>query len=78
MHKLALFGAAALLSAGCAYAEDTTVIHRDAAPGIGVTVGAPAVEHRTTVVAPAAPCQHTTVHKENDLGDSKTVKKTEC
>jgi len=78
MHKLALFGAAALLSVGCAYAEDTTVIHREAAPGIGVTVGAPAVEHRTTVVAPAAPCQHTTVHKENDLGDSKTVKKTEC
>jgi hypothetical protein len=78
MHKLALFGAAALLTVGCAYAEDTTVIHRDAAPGIGVTVGAPAVEHRTTVVAPAAPCQHTTVHKENDLGDSKTVKKTEC
>jgi hypothetical protein len=78
MHKLALFGAAALLSVGCAYAEDTTVSHRDAAPGIGVTVGAPAVEHRTTVVAPAAPCQHTTVHKENDLGDSKTVKKTEC
>lgn len=78
MHKLALFGAAALLSVGCAYAEDTTVIHRDAAPGIGVTVGAPAVEHRTTVVAPAAPCQHTTVHKENDLGNSKTVKKTEC
>ena len=78
MHKLALFGAAALLSVGCAYAEDTTVIHRDAAPGIGVTVGAPAVEHRSTVVAPAAPCQHTTVHKENDLGDSKTVKKTEC
>jgi len=78
MHKLALFGAAALLSVGCAYAEDTTVIHRDAAPGIGVTVGAPAVEHRTTGVAPAAPCQHTTVHKENDLGDSKTVKKTEC
>ena len=78
MHKVALFGAAALLSVGCAYAEETTVIHRDAAPGIGVTVGAPAVEHRTTVVAPAAPCQHTTVHKENDLGDSKTVKKTEC
>jgi hypothetical protein len=77
MHKLALFGAATLLSIGCAYAEDTTVIHRDAAPGVGVTVGAPAVEHRT-VVAPAAPCGTTTVHKENDLGDSKTVKKTDC
>jgi hypothetical protein len=78
MRKLALFGAAAFLSIGCAYAEDTTVIKRDSAPGIGVTVGAPAVEHRTTVVAPARPCEHTTVHKENEMGDSKTVKKTEC
>jgi hypothetical protein len=78
MRKLALFGAATLLSIGCAYAEETTVIKRDAAPSVGVTVGAPPVEHRTTVVAPAAPCQHTTVHKENDLGDSKTVKKTDC
>ncbi|MEA2859484.1 MAG: hypothetical protein QOC72_1523 [Methylobacteriaceae bacterium] len=77
MRKLALFGAAALLSVGCAYAE-TTVIHKDAAPGVGVVVGAPPVEHRTTVVAPSAPCATTTVHKENDLGDSKTVKKTDC
>jgi hypothetical protein len=78
MRKLALFGAAALLSVGCAYAEDTTVIHKDAGPAVGVTVGAPPVEHRTTVVAPARPCEHTTVHKENEVGDSKTVKKTEC
>jgi hypothetical protein len=74
MRKLALFGAAALLSISCAYAEDTTVIKRDSGPG----VGAPPVEHRTTVVAPSAPCATTTVHKENDLGDSKTVKKTDC
>ncbi|MBV9066831.1 MAG: hypothetical protein JO004_13840 [Methylobacteriaceae bacterium] len=78
MRKLALFGAAALLSVGCAYAEETTVIHRDAGPAVGVTVGAPAVEHRTTVVAPSAPCATTTVHKENEMGDSKTVKKTDC
>jgi uncharacterized protein YcfJ len=78
MPKLALFGAAVLLSVGCAYAEDTTVIHKDAGPGVGVVVGAPPVEHRTTVVAPARPCEHTTVHKENEVGDSKTVKKTEC
>jgi hypothetical protein len=77
MRKLALLGAATLLSVGCAYAE-TTVIHKDAAPGVGVVVGAPPVEHRTTVVAPSAPCATTTVHKENDLGDSKTVKKTDC
>ena len=78
MHKLALFGAATLLSISCAYAEETTVIKRDAAPAVGVTVGAPAVEHRTTVVAPSAPCSTTTVHKQNDMGDSKTVKKTDC
>jgi hypothetical protein len=78
MRKLALFGAAALLSISCAYAEDTTVIKRDSGPGVGVVVGAPPVEHRTTVVAPSAPCSSTTVHKENDLGDSKTVKKTDC
>jgi hypothetical protein len=77
MRKFALFGAAVLLSVGCAYAE-TTVIHKDAGPGVGVVVGAPPVEHRTTVVAPSAPCATTTVHKENDLGDSKTVKKTDC
>ena len=35
MRKLALLGAAALLSVGCAYAEDTTVIHKDAGPGVG-------------------------------------------
>ncbi|MEA2758254.1 MAG: hypothetical protein QOH65_867 [Methylobacteriaceae bacterium] len=78
MRKLALVGAATLLSIGCAYAEDTTVIKRDSGPGVGVVVGAPPVEHRTTVVAPSAPCSSTTVHKENDLGDSKTVKKTDC
>jgi hypothetical protein len=77
MRKLALFGAAALLSVSGAYAE-TTVIHKDSGPGVGVVVGAPAVEHRTTVVAPSAPCSTTTVHKENDMGDSKTVKKTDC
>jgi hypothetical protein len=78
MRKLAFFGAAALFSISCAYAEDTTVIKRDSGPGVGVVVGAPPVEHRTTVVTPAAPCEHTTVHKQNDMGDSKTVKKTEC
>jgi hypothetical protein len=77
MRKLALLGAATLLSISCAYAEET-VIRRDSGPGVGVVVGAPPVEHRTTVVAPSAPCATTTVHKENDLGDSKTVKKTDC
>ncbi|GAC1330828.1 MAG: hypothetical protein NVSMB26_08600 [Beijerinckiaceae bacterium] len=80
MHKLALIGAASLLSIGCAYAEETTVIHRDAPPpAVGVVVGAPAAEHRsTTVTTGGVGCETKTVHKENDLGDSKTVKKTDC
>ena len=77
MKNLAAIGAASLLTIGCAYAE-TTVIHRDAAPGIGVVVGAPPIEHRTTVVKGRIGCEHKTVHKENDMGESKTVKKTTC
>lgn len=78
MKKLALIGAASLLTIGCAYAE-TTVIHRDAGPpAVGVVVGAPPVEHRTTVVKGGVGCEQKTVHKENDMGESKTVKKTNC
>lgn len=78
MKKLVLIGAASLLTIGYANAE-TTVIHRDAGPpAVGVVVGAPPVEHRTTVVKGGAGCEHKTVHKENELGESKTVKKTTC
>jgi hypothetical protein len=39
-------------------------------------------EPRTTVIeerrAPDRGCSTTTVHKENEAGDSKTVKKTDC
>jgi hypothetical protein len=76
MKRLAWFGAASLLTIGSAYAE-TTVIHRDAGPPGITVVGAP-VEHRTTVVKGGVGCEHTTVHKENDMGGSKTVKKTNC
>lgn len=31
------------------------------------------VEHRH-----GSDCQSTTIHKENDMGDSKTVRKTDC
>lgn len=76
MKTLALIGAASLLTIGSAYAE-TTVIHRDASPPAIAVVGAP-VEHRTTVVKGGVGCEHKTVHKENDMGESKTVKKTKC
>jgi hypothetical protein len=58
-----------------AVAEETVVV-----PGV-------AIEHRTesrpTVIeerhsSESRGCTSTTVHKENDAGDSRTVKKTEC
>jgi hypothetical protein len=80
MRKLAFIGAATLLGLTCAFAEETTITHRDPVPpGVGALVGKPlgdpggtSVEHRSTG------CQSTTVHKENDLGDSKTVKRSDC
>ena len=66
----------ARVAVGAAYAE-TTVIHRDADPPAIAVVGAP-VEHRTTAIKRDVGCEHTTVRKENDMGESKTVKKTNC
>jgi hypothetical protein len=80
MRKLALSGAAALLSVSCAYAEETTVTHRDPVPpGVGLLVGKPLGDPGgTTVTTRDTGCQSTTVRKENDVGDSKTVKRTDC
>ncbi|MEA2758639.1 MAG: hypothetical protein QOH65_1252 [Methylobacteriaceae bacterium] len=79
MRAIALLGAAAAFSASCAFAEETTVTHRDPVPpGVGALVGKPlgdpggtTVEHRSTG------CESTTVHKESDVG-SKTVNRTDC
>ena len=76
MKKLASIGAASLLTVGCSYAE-TTVIHRDPSPPAIAVVGSP-VEDRTTVIKSRIGCEHKTVHKENDMGESKTIKKTTC
>ena len=73
-----LFVAASLFVVGSAYAEETTVIRRETTPGIGVTVTPPvSVEHRSTVTTTTG-CDTKIIHKENDMGDSKTIKKTEC
>jgi hypothetical protein len=85
-------GTLLLLAAGTmgARAEETTVIHRDVTPDAGVTVVHPGdvtierhdgpdvtVERRSsTDTGPG--CTSTTVHKQNDDGDSKTVKKESC
>lgn len=80
MRKLALIGAATLLSVGYAFAEETTVTHHDPVPpGVGVLVGKPLGDPGgTTVTHRDTGCQSTTVHKENEVGDSKTVHRTDC
>jgi hypothetical protein len=80
MRTLAFLGAAALLTIGGAFAEDTTVTHRDPVPpGVGALVGKPLGDPGgTTVTTRDTGCQSTTVHKENEVGDSKTVKRTDC
>jgi hypothetical protein len=80
MRKLAFVGAATLFLIGSAFAEETTVTHRDPVPpGVGVLVGKPLGDPGgTTVTTRDTGCQSTTVHKENEVGDSKTVKRTDC
>ncbi len=73
-----LFAAAAVFAAllAPAFADETIVKehHDNDAPGIAVKVPVPGVEVRDR----DAGCSSTTVHKENDEGDSKTVHKTNC
>jgi hypothetical protein len=68
----ALFASSAVLA-------DTVVIHRDDA---GVAVPAPPppdAEHKVVVEHHSSDgCDSKTVHKENGMGDAKTVKKTNC
>ncbi|MGY2052900.1 hypothetical protein [Methylobacterium sp. JK268] len=60
-----------------ALAEETTVIHRDGAVVDRGTTGT--VEKKTvTRSSDGLGCGSKTVHKENDLGESKTVHKEGC
>lgn len=60
-----------------AMAEDTTVIHRDAAPGVAVEHRDGVVERRE-VTTGSVDCGSKTVHKEDGMGNSKTVHKEGC
>ena len=71
--------AASLVVAGAAYAEETTIIKRESSPSVEVVAPVPVpIERRSTSVTTSSGCDTTVVHKENDMGDSKTVRKTEC
>jgi hypothetical protein len=76
---LSLMIASGTLFAGSAAFADDTVIRRDEPPGIVVPLPIPQPDRRDTVIERRSPdCQTTTVHRENDRGDSKTVEKRTC
>ena len=61
--------AAVMLAAGTALADEV-IIHRDTPP--------PETSRTVTETHGDAGCSSKTVHKENDMGDSKTVTKSDC
>jgi hypothetical protein len=83
MKKLTMIAAVVLMSAGAAYAEDTTVIHRDGPMGSSTTVRhddmvtGSTVEKRTTTSDDEG-CTTKSVTKSNDMGDKVTKTKSDC
>jgi hypothetical protein len=82
MKTLTMLATVALLSAGTAYAQDTTVIHREGPVGSSTTVRqndittGSTVERRTITSDPG--CRSKTVTRSNDEGESETKTKTDC
>ena len=82
MRKTAIVAALVLMSAGAAYAQETTVIHRDGPVGSSTTV------HRDDVVTGSTVekrvtrddegCRTKSVTKSNDMGDKVTRTKSDC
>ncbi|GJD64546.1 hypothetical protein [Methylobacterium frigidaeris] len=80
MRTIFAAGTAAVILAGfsvSAIAEETTVIHRDRAPGIAVEHREGVVERRE-ITTGSVDCGSKTVHKEDGMGNSKTVHKEGC
>ncbi len=80
MRMFPVVGAAAFILAGLspsAMAEETTVVHRDRAPGVAVEHREGVVEHRS-ITTGSVDCGSKTVHKEDGMGNSKTVHKEGC
>lgn len=63
--------AATMLVTGTAFADEVVIHHDDVPPPPSSST---TVEHRES----SDGCASKTVHKENDLGDSKTVTKSNC
>ena len=65
--------AASTLTGSVAFAEEVIIERARPEPVIVERPAPRVIEERAT-----GGCQTTTVHKENDLGDTKTIKKTDC
>lgn len=67
-----MIAGSALFIGSTAFADEVVIEHPGAVP--------PPSEHKEVTVEhhSDSDCKTTTVHKENDEGDSKTVHKTDC
>jgi hypothetical protein len=83
MKKLAIAVAASVL-ATAAYAQSTTVIHKDSVDSgttvrRSVDVDSPSVvEKRKVTTTGTVGCSTKTVKKTDDMGDTKVKQKTKC
>ena len=83
MRKMTMIAAMVLMSAGAAYAEDTTVIHRDGPVDSSTTVRHDSVTTGSTVekrvtTGDDVGCRSKSVTKSNDMGDKVTKTKSDC
>jgi hypothetical protein len=70
-----------LVAASTASAQETTVIRKETTTTTEVPATVPDTTVRTKVEetgSVAGPCETTTVHKDDGMGNSKTVKRTDC
>ncbi|GJD56586.1 hypothetical protein [Methylobacterium dankookense] len=80
MRMLFIAGAALVGLAGlstASSAEETTVVRRDSGPSVAVERREGVVEHRD-ITTGTVDCGSKTVHKEDGMGNSKTVHKEGC
>jgi hypothetical protein len=70
-------GSAFFLSSN-AFADETVIHHDDRPPGIVVPLPIPQPDRGDTTVERRQHCESKTVHRENDIGDSETVRKERC
>lgn len=86
MKKLALIAAASLIGTA-AYAQDTTIIHRNGGVASSHTIvkerssdvdDADVVVKRKTVTTGSVGCSSKTMSKTNEFGETTVKKKTTC